>query len=408
MTVLHVAQSSGGGVSRVVASLAAGQLSSGDRVVVACLPDSGLSTAAARCGAEVLAWRAVREPGHELPREVRDLYRLIDSVRPDLVHLHSSKAGLAGRLAVRGRLPTVFQPHAWSFNAVSGGLRVASIRWERAGARWAHQVVCVSEAERAQGVAAGVEAPYTVIPNGIDLDRFGLTEPAARESARLRLGMAPADPLAVCVGRLCRQKGQDILLSAWQDIGDRVPGARLVLVGDGPYRELLGYGAPPDVVFTGEVGDPRDWYLAADLVVLPSRWEGMALAPLEAMASGRAVVVTDVPGALESLPPGRTGRMLVPRGDSRALADAVTGLLPDRAACDDLGAQGRAHVRQHHDVRSMLERTQAAYEAARTAQGSAAARGRASRTGARRTPVSSVRRGRSGSAEPGAARELDR
>ncbi|MFE1941252.1 glycosyltransferase [Streptomyces massasporeus] len=408
MTVLHVAQSSGGGVSRVVANLATGQLASGDRVVVACLPDSGLSTAAARCGAEVLAWRAVREPGHGLPREVRDLYQLIDSVRPDLVHLHSSKAGLAGRLAVRGRLPTVFQPHAWSFNAVSGGLRIASIRWERAGARWAHQVICVSEAERAQGVAAGVEAPYTVIPNGIDLDHFGLTERAARESARLRLGMAPSDPLAVCVGRLCRQKGQDILLDAWQDIGDRVPGARLVLVGDGPYRELLRHRAPPEVIFTGEVGDTRDWYLAADLVVLPSRWEGMALAPLEAMAAGRAVVVTDVPGALESLPPGRAGRMLVPRGDSRALADAVTALLPDRATCDDLGGQGRAHVRRHHDVRSMLERTQAAYEAARAAPGPAAARGRASLTGARRTLVSSVRRGRSGSAEPGAARERDR
>ncbi|MEU4464763.1 glycosyltransferase [Streptomyces sp. NPDC024017] len=405
---MHVAQSSGGGVARVVASLAAGQLASGDRVVVACLPDSRLSSAATQCGAEVLAWRATRQPGRGLPREVRDLYQLIESVRPDIVHLHSSKAGLAGRIAVRGRLPTVFQPHAWSFNAVSGGLRIASIRWEKEAARWAHQVVCVSEAERAQGVAAGVVAPYTVIPNGIDLDHFGHTEPAARDRARLRLGMAPSEPLAVCVGRLCRQKGQDILLNAWQDIGDRVPGARLVLVGDGPYRELLGHRAPPDVVFTGEIEDPRDWYLAADLVVLPSRWEGMALAPLEAMASGRAVVVTDVPGALESLPPGQAGRMLVPRGDSRALAAAVTALLPDRGACDDLGGQGRTHVRRHHDVRHVLEGTQAAYEAARRARGLAADRGRSSGIGAGRTSVSSVRRGRSWRAEPGAARERDR
>ncbi|NEA48622.1 glycosyltransferase, partial [Streptomyces sp. SID10815] len=70
-------------------------------------------------------------------------------VRPDLVHAHSAKAGLAGRLAVRGRIPTVFQPHAWSFEAVGGATAALALRWERWGTRWAARTVCVSEAERA-------------------------------------------------------------------------------------------------------------------------------------------------------------------------------------------------------------------------------------------------------------------
>lgn len=372
-TILHVAQSSGGGVARVVACLAAGQLAKGHRVVVACLPDSTLSAAASRCGAEVLAWQAARAPGAELPREAAELGRVIESVRPTVVHLHSSKAGLAGRLVLRGRLPTVFQPHAWSFNAVTGALRTASVHWERAGARWAHQVVCVSEGERAQGVAAGIRASCTVIPNGVDLDHFDVGA-SGRLEARRSLGLAPSAPLAVCVGRLCRQKGQDILLGVWQEIAAGVPGAQLVLVGDGPNREALVDQAPPAVAFAGTVEDPRDWYRAADLVVLPSRWEGMALAPLEAMACGCPVVVTDVPGARESLPTALAPRMLVPPGDARALSRTVAALLSDREACAALGRQGYAHVRRHHDVRRVVERTEAVYDVARQARGTGTGR----------------------------------
>ncbi|WP_420713241.1 glycosyltransferase family 4 protein, partial [Streptomyces sp. Tu 6176] len=107
---------------------------------------------------------------------------------------------------------------------------------------------------------------------------------------------APHAPLVVCVGRLCRQKGQDVLLRAWGPVAERVPGARLVLVGDGPDHDRLRDLAPPSVAFTGAVADPLPWYRAADVVVLPSRWEGMALAPLEAMACARPVVAADVGG----------------------------------------------------------------------------------------------------------------
>jgi len=318
-------------------------------VSVAC-PASRLADELRSLGADVHNWRATRSPGPTLVREVRRLVRVVAEARPDVVHAHSAKAGLAGRLAVRGRVPTVFQPHAWSFEAVEGGMAALALRWERWGARWTSRVVCVSEAERATGARAGIAAPWAVVPNGIDPGRF---HPAAVDTVRAALlpHVDPAAPLVVCVGRLCRQKGQDVLLDAWYAVQDRVPAARLVLVGDGPDHVELRSRAPESVVFAGTVPDAAPWYQAADLVVLPSRWEGMALAPLEAMACGRPVEVTDVDGARESLPPGLAPHCLVPPGSPAALARAVSDLLLDPLLRESLGHQGRRHVLATHDVK---------------------------------------------------------
>ncbi|MYW20416.1 glycosyltransferase, partial [Streptomyces sp. SID2955] len=185
--VLHLAQPVDGGVARVVLDLARAQLAAGVRVTVAC-PGGALATGLRELGADVRYWRAARSPGPGLPGEVRRLVRLIEEVRPELVHAHSAKAGLAARLAVRGRIPTVFQPHAWSFEAVGGLTAALALRWERWGARWADRVVCVSEAEQATGRRAGVRAAYTVVPNGIDTTRFA-PPPAASPAHALR----PAD-----------------------------------------------------------------------------------------------------------------------------------------------------------------------------------------------------------------------
>ncbi|MEU6376628.1 glycosyltransferase [Streptomyces sp. NPDC046909] len=351
--VLHLTQPVEGGVARVVTDLVRAQLAAGMRVSVAC-PDGVFADGLRTLGADVRRWRAARSPGPSLLGEVRRLARVIEEVRPELVHAHSAKAGLAGRLAVRGRVPTVFQPHAWSFEAVGGGTAALALKWERWGARWASRVVCVSDAERATGVRAGIAAPWSVLPNGIDPARF---HPAAVGTVRASLlpDVDPAAPLVVCVGRLCRQKGQDVLLEAWDAVRERVPGARLVFVGDGPERDRLAARAPESVLFAGAVSDTVRWYQAADLVVLPSRWEGMALAPLEAMACGRPVVLTDVDGARESLPPGLIGRCLVPPEHPDALAGAVAELLLDPLLCESLGHQGRRHVLSTHDVRHTTE-----------------------------------------------------
>ncbi|MFR9675600.1 glycosyltransferase [Streptomyces sp. TR06-5] len=351
-TVLHVAQPVDGGVARVVTDLVRAQTRSGLRTLVACPPGAGLSAAAVREGATVLPWTAGREPGTRLPRETAEIARIVARTSPDVVHAHSAKAGLAVRLALRGRLPTVYQPHAWSFEAATGPTAVLAKAWERHAARWAARVLCVSEDERRRGQRAGVRARWAVVRNGVDTARFAPPGPDAVLRAREQLldRSAPDGPVVVCVGRLCRQKGQDVLLRAWSAVGDRIPGARLVLVGDGPAGEDLRAAADRRVLFAGAVTDPAPWYAVADVVVLPSRWEGMALAPLEAMACGRPVVLTDVGGARESLPPGHHADCVVPEEDPEALARAVVRLLTDRELSEALGQQARDHVRATADV----------------------------------------------------------
>ncbi|WP_327717181.1 glycosyltransferase [Streptomyces sp. NBC_00490] len=351
--VLHLTQPVEGGVARVVTDLVRAQLAAGLQVAVAC-PDGAFADGLRELGADVRRWRATRSPGPSLVGEVRRLAQVIEEVRPELVHAHSAKAGLAGRLAVRGRVPTVFQPHAWSFEAVGGVTAALALKWERWGARWASRVVCVSGAERTTGVRAGIAGRWSVIPNGIDPARF---HPAAVGTVRASLlpDVDPQAPLVVCVGRLCRQKGQDVLLDAWEAVHRRAPRARLVFVGDGPDRARLAARAPQSVLFAGAATDTAPWYQAADLVVLPSRWEGMALAPLEAMACGRPVVMSDVDGARESLPPHLAPRCLVPPGDPASLSAAVAELLLDPLLCESLGHQGRHHVLSTHDVRHTTE-----------------------------------------------------
>jgi len=97
------------------------------------------------------------------------------------------------------------------------------------------------------------------------------------------------------------------------------------------------------------VADPLPWYQAADVVVQPSRWEGMALAPLEAMACGRPVVLTNVAGARESLP-AEEADQVVPIGDERALASALLRLLTDSGLRGAAARRALAHVREHHAV----------------------------------------------------------
>jgi glycosyltransferase involved in cell wall biosynthesis len=348
MRVLHVAQPTHGGLVTCVGDPVADQVRRGWDVHVASPPDGELPDVVQAAGAAHLAWPAARSPGPAVPAETTRLRRIIDTVQPDVVHLHSSKAGLCGRLALRGRRPTVFQPQAWSFHAAGGATRWAAAAWERLGARWAHALVCASEAEREQGGRAGIRARWRVIYNGVDVERFAHAGEEERRTARARLGLSDA-PLAVCVGRLSRQKGQDVLLDAWPAVNRRVPDAGLVLVGSGEDREALEARAVPGVTFAGERGDVPDWLAAADVVVNSSRWEGMSLAIVEAMARGRSIVATDVAGSREAV--GEEAGAIVRPEDPAALAAEIARRLADPVLRKAEGRAARARAVEAHDVR---------------------------------------------------------
>jgi glycosyltransferase involved in cell wall biosynthesis len=354
LSVLHVAQPTEAGVAQYVTAACADQLARGWEVTVAC-PDGGhLAADLARHGINRLRWRAERAPGAHAALEALHLRQVINRVRPDVLHLHSSKAGLAGRLAAHGRLPTLFQPHGWSWLAATDRAKRAALGWERAASLWTTLFLCVGRGEAKQAHAHGLRGRYIILPNGVDLRRFRPAIDADRIAARGRLGIAPDTPVAVCIGRVTRQKGQDVLLSAWPDVLARHQDAVLAIVGHGDLRASLRQQAPPSVWFHDPVSDVWPWYAAADVVVLPSRWEGLSLTLLEAMASSRPVVASDIAGIAEATVAGAGA--LVPPEDPAALAQAISHRFDDPVQARIEGLVGARYAAAEADVRRTLDR----------------------------------------------------
>lgn len=343
-SVLMVSQPTVAGAAQCVADWADGLRARGWRVAVACPGDGWLGRVAAEAGVEVFHWDAVHEPHRGLVGEFNQLSSILADFRPDVVHLNGAKAGLVGRQVVRGRLPTAFSPHSWSTSAADGIKSRAALLWERAATRWTDVIISVSEGEAAEGRGLGIDGRYVVARNGVDVTTIAPLDPATRHTERLRRGIDREHRVVVCVGRLHRQKGHDILLSAWPTVANG--GRTLYLVGEGPLAaELRTAHRRADVVFTGGVerAEALLWMQVADLVVVPSRWEGMALVPLEALAVGTPLVITDVTGASETVTDD-CGQV-VPRHDPAALAAGMQDWLnrtPDQLAEARTAARQRA------------------------------------------------------------------
>jgi glycosyltransferase involved in cell wall biosynthesis len=354
-TLLLVAQPLEAGVPHHVRDLLPAALAYGWRVEVACPPASVLWSAAGAHGPDVTRHRisAARAPS---PADAGSLARLVPLVRgADVVHAHSSKAGLLARLAARttGRTGRcVFTPHGWSFWAYPAFLPV-----ERVAARWARTIVAVSAYERDAGLDAGVgrRDQFAVIPNGVDLGRF-------------RASPVPPGNHLVMVARLAAPRRHDVVLRALARLPEDVT---LELVGDGPRRGELAalagdLGVAGRVTFAGELPPERvaDRLGRAACVVHASDYEGASLGVLEAMACGRPVVASAVGGMDELVAAagtGATGELCRGNDDPAAWAHAIGRVLAgDRRHA--LGAAARARAEERFSLDAMRRRTLALYQ----------------------------------------------
>lgn len=356
LRVLHVSQPTEYGVAECVSQLVDDQVARGWSVTVACPAEGALASSSVEVGARHQPWEAARSPTRGVGREVVRLRAIVRETSPDVIHLHSSKAGLIGRLTVRGRIPTFFHTQAWSFLALPQALRPLATGWERLAARWATATVCASEGEAAEGKAAGIGGLLIVVPNGVVVTPEPDGE-EARRFARRELGLTDIidGGLVVCVGRLSRQKGQDVLLAAWPRVRARAPKARLVLVGEGPDREHLEAMATDDVTFAGFRTDVRTWLRAANVAAFPSRWEGLPLTLLEAMAVGRSVVGTDIAGIAEVIAGQPAIGAVVPPDDHESLAEALIDRLVDPSLANEEGVAAHARARSHYSVERRVD-----------------------------------------------------
>jgi len=276
-------------------------------------------------------------------RAIGALVGTLRRARPRLVQSFLFHANVASKLAG----PLAGRP--W----VVGGLRVAERRkrWhlalDRLTSRLSTGSVCVSEGvRRFSSEPGGIAADrLVVIPNGVDpapFDRAGGVDRAA-------LGVPAGAFLTLYVGRLDPQKGLGVLLDAASEVIEARPDWHLALAGDGPEREALRARpvAHPDRVrrihWLGRRDDVPSLLKSADLLVLPSLWEGMPNVVLEAMAARRPVVASAVEGTEDLVEPGRTG-WLVPPGDAGALASALRDAASDPGRLRRYGEAGRARV----------------------------------------------------------------
>jgi glycosyltransferase involved in cell wall biosynthesis len=306
---------------------------------------------------DVLAWRR--------------LMRLFCQQRPDLVHTHSGKAGILGRLAAhRARVPIIVHSiHGPSFGPFQGWLANRLFcALERHAARFTTHFVTVAHAMTEQYLAAGIGHPkqFTRIFSGFNLAPF---LSATNDSAwRARWGLGPADFVVGKIARLFKLKGHDDLFAVAPRLIKQCPQTRFLLVGDGAWRSRLetmahDLGLDRHFIFTGLVPPEEVPRLVGimDVVVHLSRREGLPRALPQALAAARPVVACDCDGAREVCREGETG-YLVPVGDLAALTDRLLLLGRNPGLRDRLGRRGQQLVRAEFAVEKMVDELYALYQ----------------------------------------------
>lgn len=366
-----------GGAQEVVRTLAEQLATAGCPVVVCAFCDGPLRRDIESLGIPVEVLPDRRSAVVALPaftREMlglrRSLVELIERYRIEVIQTHllrsldflalSLKAGRAGR-GVK-----VY----WTFHNANFDLRRDHLRrhgWllepkrrahhllYRLGARWADGLIAVAP-EVKTSILATMPLPagkIVVINNGVDAGRY---RPAVdRAAVRRELGLVDGDRAIVVVATLKEQKGHRYLIEAASALADWFPTARFLFVGDGELRQdlterIAARGLERRVRLLGTRQDVPELLAASDLFVLPSLWEGLSMALVEAMASGLPIVATEVSGTRQVLTHGETG-LLVRPGDADALARAIAAMLADPARAAAMGEAARRHIETNFGAR---------------------------------------------------------
>jgi glycosyltransferase involved in cell wall biosynthesis len=380
--ILYVIDSLGaGGAERSLAAMAPHYTSRGIELDVAYLRDRpGVQADLQAAGARLFSLAG----GGGRPGWVLRSRRLIASRRPDLVHTTLFEADLAGRAgATLAGVPVVSSLVNVAYSsdhAATPGVR----QWRVRGA----QLIDALTAQRvvrfhanashvADVMARRLYVPrdrIEVIPRGRDPKRLGRRGPGRSARARASLGVANATPLLLAIARHEHQKGLDVLLEALPAVRARVPAARLAIAGrDGNQTPLLREavarsGLEGAVQFLGARDDVPDLLCAADLVVIPSRWEGLSNVLIEAMALEAPVVASDLPTLHDAVSDGETAR-LVPPGDPGALAGAIVEALEDLDGATVRAARAHRRFLDDFTIDRVVDQMAAFYERALVAAG---------------------------------------
>lgn len=293
----------------------------------------------------------------------------------DVVHTHSSKAGILGRIAARaaGTPIVVHTLHSLVFGEHASPLKNALyVRLKKLCAPMTHKLISVCDATKNGAIAAGIGRPeqHTTIYSGFDIAPFlSVRDELSVAEAKARIGLLPEHLVVGKVARLFPQKGHDHFMVAARIIAHREPRARFLLVGDGILRKELEAQAARDgiadrFVFAGLVSPDAVPALmqAMDVLVHTSIREGLARVIPQAAAVGKPVVGFALDGTPEAVEDGVSGFCTTPY-DAGEVAEKVLSILPDEARRHAMGQAGRAFAEKNFPVEVMVERINAVYRA---------------------------------------------
>ncbi|EGJ32396.1 MULTISPECIES: glycosyltransferase family 4 protein [Moorena] len=297
-----------------------------------------------------------------------DIVRLLRQEQFDIVHTHSSKAGILGRLAARiARVPVVVHTiHGFPFNDfMPAWKRQLYINLERSVRSCTDFFITVSELNRQQAAQLGIlslENSKTVY-GGIDLTK--LDYPSNPTEMRHKLGIPDAWQTIVMVGRLDEQKAPYFLIDAFSQILAKFPKTILLIVGEGQLQPRLEtqtqkLGIKENVKFLGSREDVPEILKIADIFALSSLWEGLSRAMTEAMLLGTPVVVPNIYGMPEVVHHNETGLLFPPR-DTEELAAHLTDLLQNPQERERLGQNAKKLTRKLFDANVMVQTIETIY-----------------------------------------------
>lgn len=301
-------------------------------------------------------------------RALWGLTRLLRRLRPGIVHTHSSKAGVLGRLAARlAGVPFVIHSvHGFSFSP----FHPPATRWlyrlaERIAAPLTTRFLCVSRANLEEGIRLGLwkRERAQIVRSGIPLDRF--RDPRDGAEVRAELGIPVDAPVVGSVGNFKPQKAPLDLIEAFDGVVRELPAAHLVVAGDGPLRadveaRVRELDLEDRVHLLGWCDDVPRLLGAFDVFLLVSLWEGLPRSLVQARAAGLAVVATAVDGSAEAVDDGVTG-FLVPPRDPAAAAERVVRLLRDPDLRRGMGEVGRESL-EEFDIDAMVRQQERIYQ----------------------------------------------
>lgn len=336
-------------------------------------PEGSLWDAASKIGCDLITvkplCRALR-PLADL-RALHQLRSIFERIRPDVVHTHSSKAGILGRVAAaRAGVPVIVHTiHGMSFNRTQPAIvRTFYRSLERRAARHTSLFVTVADAMIDQAIAARL-APrdrFVTVRSGMETDRFA-PQVNLRERFRGQWGVADDEVVVGTIARLFVDKGYEDIIKAMPAAIARRPKLKFVWIGDGNRRaryerQLDRMGLRDRVRMVGliEPDEVASHINGFDIVLHASRWEGLPRAVVQGLLTEIPAISFDNDGAPEVVIPGETG-ILVPCGDTRRLSDAIVTLASDETLRDALGHLGRKRCREMFDWRKMVTDLDALY-----------------------------------------------